>query len=142
VRRASIDLDAEMLDPAAARLVMTLEGADGTRRLQGSADDVLTSARSASADERSGWTRARLATLVDAPPTPPITVDGQAEAGSREVWWGSTPVATPLLGLGALTAGAVVTGPALVGLAGVVHAIAPGWTCELDEEANLFWSRS
>ena len=31
---------------------------------------------------------------------------------------------------------------ALVGLAGVVHAIAPGWTCELDEEANLLWSRS
>jgi N-methylhydantoinase A len=142
VRRASIDLDAEMLDPAAARLVMTLDGVDGTRCLQGSADDVVAGAGRASAHDRSGWTRVRLSTVVGAPPTPPITVDEQAEAGSRDVWWRSMPVVTPLLGVGAFAAGAVVTGPALVRLAGVVHAVAPGWSCELDEEANLLWGRS
>lgn len=142
VRRASIDLDAELLDPAAARLMMTIDGVEETRRLEGSAEEVLAAAESIGPDERSGWTRLCMSTVVAAPPTPPISMDDRTDGGSRDVWWGSLPVATPLLGLDAFAAGAAVTGPALVGLAGVVHAIAPGWTCELDEEANLLWSRS
>ena len=53
-----------------------------------------------------------------------------------------SPIETPLLGVGALRDGATVTGPALLHVAGVVHAVAPGWTVRLDEQANLEWSRT
>lgn len=138
LRRATLDLDAELLDPSAARFVLELEGAAGTRRHEGTSDDVLAAAQAAGP----GWALARLATVVPAPATPPITVDGEGSGGTRTVRWATGPAATPLLGPDAFAGGAVVEGPALVRLAGVVHAIAPGWTCELDEEANLLWSRA
>ena len=138
VRRACLDLDAELLDRSAARFVLDLEGAAGTSRHEGSSDDVLAGA--AGADD--GWTRARLETVVPAPATPPVTVSGHGAGGTRTVGWTSGPAETPLLGPDAFADGAVVEGPALVDLAGVVHAIAPGWACELDEEANLLWSRA
>jgi N-methylhydantoinase A len=117
-RRASIDLDAELIDRGAAELTVEVDG-EGETAIR----------------------RARLSTVVSAPRTPPIDVTGPAMATVRDVWWGTEPTPTPVFGPAVFETGDPVTGPALILLAGVVHAVPPGWTCTLDEASNLLWER-
>lgn len=66
------------------------------------------------------------------------TVSDAAEArsGTREVYWGTEFVATPVFDGRQLGPGAVIDGPALVEEAFTVVAVAPGWRCTLDAHGS------
>src|SRR2546423_558392 len=59
-----------------------------------------------------------------------------ARTGERPVYWGTEFVATPVYDGRVLAAGATVAGPALVEDAFTVVAVAPGWTCSLDDHGS------
>jgi len=142
VRRARLDLEAELLDPTAATLSLAVTTSEDERLFAGSGDEIVDAVAAVRGQQRDGWRRLALISTVTVPAAPPIEVEPFDGVATRTVRWRDEPIETPLLGVGALRDGATVTGPALLHLAGVVHAVAPGWTVRLDERANLEWSRT
>jgi N-methylhydantoinase A/oxoprolinase/acetone carboxylase beta subunit len=139
VRRAALDLEAELLDPATAALSLVVTTTGGDRVFTGSGERIV---EAVAAADRNGWRRLALTSLATVPAAPPIHVEPFDGMATRPVRWSEDPIETPLLGVGALRDAATVTGPALLHVAGVVHAIAPSWTVRLDRQANLEWSRT
>ena len=139
VRRAALDLEAELLDPATAALSLVVTTTGGDRVFSGSGERIV---EAVAAADRTGWRRLALTSIVTVPAAPPIDVEPFDGVATRTVRWSEGPIETPLLGVGALRDAATVTGPALLHVAGVVHAVAPGWTVRLDGQANLEWSRT
>jgi N-methylhydantoinase A len=65
-----------------------------------------------------------------------VTDASAALVGSRDVYWGTEFVATPVYDGRQLGAGASIDGPALVEEAFTVVAVAPGWRCTLDDHGS------
>jgi N-methylhydantoinase A len=65
-----------------------------------------------------------------------VTDVDAARKPTREVYWGTEYVATPVFDGSVLAPGATVRGPALIEEAFTVVAVAPGWTCTLGAHAS------
>jgi N-methylhydantoinase A/oxoprolinase/acetone carboxylase beta subunit len=142
LRRADLDLEAELLDPGVAALELVALSDATESAFAGSREEILAAAAAVPMAERSRWRRLLLTSTVPMPEMPPVDVERFDGGTSRPVHWRDEPEETPLLGVAALTGGATIAGPALLHLAGVVHAIAPGWTVRLEEQSNLVWERA
>ena len=113
--RARLDLEAERLPPAEARIAV---------------------------NSRDG--RVEVSSQLDPPPVPSVAADpGSAlSAERREVWWGPEPEPTAVIDLAALALGQAIDGPALIEGWGAVHAVPPGWTVRRQDHDSLLWERS
>jgi acetophenone carboxylase len=141
VRRARLDLEAELLDPDAAALTLSADTEAGERVIATPGTSPVDAVAAVPASERAAWRRLILRSTMATPPMPPVELAPFDGAGHRLVHWSGDPVDTPLLGPSALVDGAVVEGPALLHLGGVVHAVAPGWTARLHDPSSLLWGK-
>jgi N-methylhydantoinase A len=140
VRRAHLDLEAELLDPMAAALSLLVTTTGDERVFTGSGEEIVDAVAATPGAERHAWRRLALTSTLTVPAAPPIDVEPFNGVATRTVRWRDEPIETPLLGIDALRGEATVAGPALLHLAGVVNAVAPGWTVRLDGHANIEWS--
>jgi N-methylhydantoinase A len=140
IRRAVLDLEAEGLDATAATVVLSVDPGDGEPRELGPVMvGELTAALDARPDALSGASRLRLTTVLAPPSTPDVDTLGGSPSGHRSVRWGADWLPTDVRGSDDLDD--TVVGPALVLLAGAVHAVPPGWSCRSDR-LGLLWTRT
>ena len=144
--RARLDLEAERLPSAEARITVAFDLHDGPRRSAAANIDVDPAAVAAELLGRSGGTgevaRVEVVAAVDVPGALTVALGDPAPASERGVRWSTDAVLTSVVDLSGVAEREAVDGPALIGCTGAVHAIPPGWTAHRDSADSLLWERS
>ena len=144
--RARLDLEAERLPSAEARITVAFDLHDGPRRSAAANIDVDPAAVAAELRGRSGSTdevaRVEVVAAVDVPGALPVALGDPAPASERGVRWSADAVLTSVVDLSGVAERETIDGPALIGCTGAVHAVPPGWTAHRDSADSLLWERS
>ena len=144
--RARLDLEAERLPSAEARITVAFDLHDGPRRSAAANIDVDPAAVAAELRGRSGSTdevaRVEVVAAVDVPGALPVALGDPAPASERGVRWSADAVLTSVVDLSGVAERETIAGPALIGCTGAVHAVPPGWTAHRDSADSLLWERS
>ena len=144
--RARLDLEAERLPSAEARITVAFDLHDNPRLTAAAKIDVDPAAVAAELLGRSGGTgevaRVEVVAAVDGPGALTVALGDPAPASERGVRWSADAVLTSVVDLSGLAERDTIEGPALIGCSGAVHAIPPGWTAYRDSSDSLLWERS
>ena len=144
--RARLDLEAERLPSAEARITVAFDLHDGPRRSAAANIDVDPAAVAAELLGRSGGTdevaRVEVVAAADGPGALTVALDDPAPASERGVRWSTDAVLTSVVDLSGVAESEAIDGPALIGCSGAVHAIPPGWTAHRDSADSLLWEQS
>lgn len=134
------DMEVVLIGHGGGELARVGAGARGARV------DALVSALAGAGVE---WSAVDVVALEVSVPVPDVGLSPAPEERrdappltERTVWWGGTPVTTPVLRWSALPIGEWVPGPVLVEERDSTHAIGPGWGLRLDELGAATWERA
>ena len=146
LKRARLDLEAERLPPAEARITVAFDLHSGPRRSADASIDVDPAAVASELLERSGGTngvtRVGVVAAADGPDALDVALGDPAPPSRRSVRWSTDAVLTSVVDLSGVADGETIRGPALIGSSGVVHGVPPGWTARRDSADGLLWERS
>ena len=139
--RARLDLEAERLPPAEARIAVDTD--DDRAEVSSQLDPPPVPSVAAAPDQPVGLEPSSPpASAVDPESSSSPGPRSSSAAERREVWWGAEPEPTAVIDLAALAPGEAIDGPALIEGWGAVHAVPPGWTARRPDHDSLLWERS
>ena len=144
--RARLDLEAERLPSAEARITVAFDLHDGLRRSAAANIDADPAAVAAGLLGRCGGAgevaRVEVVAAVEVPGALTVARGDPDPASERGVRWSVEAVLTSVVDLSGIAEHETIDGPALVGCSGAVHAIPPDWTAQRDRADSLLWERS
>ena len=144
--RARLDLEAERLPPAKARVTVGVDLHDGPRRSAAADIDADPAAVAAEllghCDGTDEVARVEVVAAVDRPGALAVALGDPAPSSERGVRWSADAVLTSVVDLSGVVERETIDGPALIECSGAVHAIPPGWTAHRVSAGSLLWERS